>query len=259
MFVKPSQSPEKLSSWAWCHPNVTSLSWISEFLYMLCPWRRRRGSSLCYKPSLLLSLFRQTFRFDRYIQDGREKTDFYKDGQKLKYYLMPFGSGSTMCPGRYFAINEIKQFLCLLLLYFHLELEEGQTGATVDSSRAGLGILSPSTDVRFRYRPRAAWQSVCRCVCYCSDTLYVITSRECSKCPKHVFLYDINLWNNNVTQPRLTCNIYCLLSFLFRMKLHSSRIRKKIKNWQKIHVICGNHCFQISMNLVSYCVLNTSS
>lgn len=84
-----------------------------------------------------------------------EKTDFYKDGQKLKYYLMPFGSGASMCPGRHFAINEIKQFLCLLLLYFKLELEEGQARATLDPSRAGLGILSPSTDVRFRYRLRA--------------------------------------------------------------------------------------------------------
>ncbi|XP_073346768.1 cytochrome P450 7B1 [Pagrus major] len=94
----------------------------------------------------------QTFRFDRYIQDGREKTDFYKDGQKLRYYRMPFGSGSSMCPGRYFAVNEIKQFLCLLLLYFDLQLVEGQTRVTVDCGRAGLGILLPSTDVRFRYR-----------------------------------------------------------------------------------------------------------
>lgn len=67
---------------------------------------------------------------------------------------MPFGSGSSMCPGRHFAINEIKQFLCLMLLYFDLELDQGQTRATVDSSRAGLGILFPSTNVRFRYRLR---------------------------------------------------------------------------------------------------------
>ncbi|XP_018534510.1 cytochrome P450 7B1 isoform X1 [Lates calcarifer] len=96
----------------------------------------------------------QTFQFDRYTQDSKKKTDFYKDGEKLKYYLMPFGSGSSKCPGRYFAINEIKQFLCLLLLYFDLQLEEGQTRATVDSSRAGLGILLPTTDIRFRYRLR---------------------------------------------------------------------------------------------------------
>ncbi|KAM9349218.1 cytochrome P450 7B1 [Symphorus nematophorus] len=97
----------------------------------------------------------QTFRPDRYIQDGRKRTDFYKDGQKLKHYLMPFGSGATKCPGRHFAINEIKQFLCLLLLYFDLELEDGQSRASVDTSRAGLGILLPATDVRFRYRLRS--------------------------------------------------------------------------------------------------------
>uniref|UniRef100_A0A3Q2QMI1 Cytochrome P450, family 7, subfamily B, polypeptide 1 n=1 Tax=Fundulus heteroclitus TaxID=8078 RepID=A0A3Q2QMI1_FUNHE len=96
----------------------------------------------------------QTFRFDRFVQDGREKTDFSKDGQKLRYYLMPFGSGSSMCPGRYFAVNEIKQFICLLLLYFHLQLEDGQNRPGPDSSRAGLGILLPSSDVRFRYRQR---------------------------------------------------------------------------------------------------------
>nr|AGN04326.1 cytochrome P450 [Oryzias melastigma] len=95
------------------------------------------------------------FRFDRFVQNGAEKTDFYKDGQKLRYYLMPFGSGSSMCPGRYFAVNEIKQFLSLLLLYFEMELEEGQPRPALDPSRAGLGILLPSTDVRFRYRLRA--------------------------------------------------------------------------------------------------------
>ncbi|XP_068604782.1 cytochrome P450 7B1 [Brachionichthys hirsutus] len=97
----------------------------------------------------------QTFKFDRYVQDGREKSDFYKDGRKLKYFYMPFGSGATKCPGRHLAVNEIKELLCILLLYFDLELEEGQSGATVDSSRAGLGILAPAADVRFRYRPRA--------------------------------------------------------------------------------------------------------
>ncbi|XP_074484085.1 cytochrome P450 7B1 [Sebastes fasciatus] len=94
----------------------------------------------------------QSFRFDRFLQDGREKADFYKDGQKLRYYLMPFGSGASMCPGRYFALNEIKQFLCLLVLYFDMQLEEDQTRAAVNPSRAGLGILLPNADVRFRYR-----------------------------------------------------------------------------------------------------------
>lgn len=97
----------------------------------------------------------QAFCFDRYVQDGQKKTDFYKDGQRLKYFLMPFGSGATKCPGRFFAINEIKQFVCLVLLYFQLELDDMPGQAKPDPSRAGLGVLSPSTDICFHYRLRS--------------------------------------------------------------------------------------------------------
>lgn len=65
---------------------------------------------------------------------------------------MPFGSGSSKCPGRYFAINEIKQFVCLLLLYLDLQLEDRQNRPPSNQSRAGLGIQQPSSHVRFHYR-----------------------------------------------------------------------------------------------------------
>ncbi|XP_077411611.1 cytochrome P450 7B1 isoform X2 [Vanacampus margaritifer] len=94
----------------------------------------------------------QTFRFDRFAG----KTEFFKDGQKLRHYLMPFGSGASICPGRFFAVNEIKQFVCLLLLYFELRLEAGQPDARPDASRAGLGIPRPARDVSFCYRARGA-------------------------------------------------------------------------------------------------------
>ncbi|XP_061550664.1 cytochrome P450 7B1 isoform X1 [Phycodurus eques] len=92
----------------------------------------------------------QTFRLDRFAG----KSEFFKDGHKLHYYLMPFGSGASICPGRFFAVNEIKQFLSLLLLYFDMQLEAGQPDARPDAGRAGLGILRPDRDVRFRYRLR---------------------------------------------------------------------------------------------------------
>ncbi|KAJ8011842.1 hypothetical protein DPEC_G00062480 [Dallia pectoralis] len=96
----------------------------------------------------------EVYKFDRFFEDGKEKTDFYKNGQRLKHYLMPFGSGSTKCPGRYFAINEIKQFLTLLLIYFDVEVLEGQKPCIQDPRRAGLGILHPATDIQIRYRLR---------------------------------------------------------------------------------------------------------
>ncbi|MGH0133477.1 UNVERIFIED_CONTAM: hypothetical protein FKN15_035425 [Acipenser sinensis] len=96
----------------------------------------------------------EVFKFDRFIEDGKEKTSFYKHGQKLKFYLMPFGSGVTKCPGRYFAINEMKQFLTLLIAHFDIEIVQGEGPVKPDQSRVGLGILLPDSDIQFRYKTR---------------------------------------------------------------------------------------------------------
>ncbi|XP_072524623.1 25-hydroxycholesterol 7-alpha-hydroxylase isoform X2 [Salminus brasiliensis] len=94
----------------------------------------------------------QRYQFDRFVKDGKEKTDFYKANQKIRYYRMPFGSGATKCPGRFFAINELKQFVCISLLMCDMQLVVGQQKATLDTSRAGLGILPPANRISFRYR-----------------------------------------------------------------------------------------------------------
>ncbi|XP_053324291.1 cytochrome P450 7A1-like [Spea bombifrons] len=95
-----------------------------------------------------------TFKHDRYLDENlKEKTNFYLKGRKLKYYYLPFGSGKTKCPGRHFAVHEIKQLLTLLISYFDLELVDKNTKCPpLDQSRAGLGILQPKHEVDFRYR-----------------------------------------------------------------------------------------------------------
>ncbi|XP_036033086.1 cholesterol 7-alpha-monooxygenase [Onychomys torridus] len=95
-----------------------------------------------------------TFKYDRYLDEKRKtKTSFYSNGNKLKYFYMPFGSGATICPGRLFAVQEIKQFLILMLSYFELELVESQVKCPpLDQSRAGLGILPPLNDIEFKYK-----------------------------------------------------------------------------------------------------------
>ncbi|XP_003793722.1 cholesterol 7-alpha-monooxygenase [Otolemur garnettii] len=95
-----------------------------------------------------------TFKYDRYLdENGKTKTTFYSNGLKLKYYYMPFGSGATICPGRLFAVYEIKQFLILMLSYFELELVESHVKCPpLDQSRAGLGILPPLNDIKFKYK-----------------------------------------------------------------------------------------------------------
>ncbi|KAM9643552.1 cytochrome P450 7B1 isoform 2-T2 [Morphnus guianensis] len=94
------------------------------------------------------------YKFDRYIENGKKKTTFYKAGRKLKYFLMPFGSGISMCPGRFLAMNEMKMFLFLLLAHFDVELVENKA-VRLDNSRMGLGILLPDVDITFRYKLRS--------------------------------------------------------------------------------------------------------
>ncbi|XP_068252997.1 LOW QUALITY PROTEIN: cytochrome P450 7B1 [Nyctibius grandis] len=94
------------------------------------------------------------YKFDRYIENGKKKTTFYKAGRKLKYFLMPFGSGISMCPGRFLAMNEMKMFLFLLLAHFDVELAENKA-VRLDNSRMGLGILLPDVDIDFRYKLRS--------------------------------------------------------------------------------------------------------
>lgn len=97
-----------------------------------------------------------TFKYDRFLNtDGSRKTDFYKGGQKLKYYSMPWGAGTTMCPGRFFATNELKQFVFLMLTYFDMELTNpNEEIPGIDIRRWGFGSMQPDRDIQFRYRPR---------------------------------------------------------------------------------------------------------
>ncbi|KAK2860636.1 hypothetical protein Q7C36_004802 [Tachysurus vachellii] len=96
------------------------------------------------------------FKYNRFLdEEGQRRNQFYKNGRQLKHYLVPFGSGASECPGRFFAINEIKQFLMLVLWHYDLQLSEHRNTLSPDRTRAGLGILPPSQDVLLRYKTRA--------------------------------------------------------------------------------------------------------
>ncbi|KAI4905346.1 hypothetical protein NFI96_004630 [Prochilodus magdalenae] len=97
-----------------------------------------------------------TYKYDRFLTpEGAKKTEFYKGGKKLKYYTMPWGAGATMCPGRFFATNELKQFVFLMLTYFDFELiNPDEKIPDIDTRRWGFGTMQPTKDVQFRYRLR---------------------------------------------------------------------------------------------------------
>ncbi|XP_036374997.1 5-beta-cholestane-3-alpha,7-alpha-diol 12-alpha-hydroxylase-like [Megalops cyprinoides] len=97
-----------------------------------------------------------TFKYDRFLTpEGTKKTDFYKNGKKLKYYTMPWGAGVSMCPGRFFATNELKQFIFLMLTYFDFELKNpDEEIPPIDIRRWGFGSMQPTQDIQFKYRLR---------------------------------------------------------------------------------------------------------
>ena len=79
----------------------------------------RKGDRVCLAPFITHrdpEIFEDplAYRHDRfYIASGVKQ--FFKGGARVPLPLMPFGAGVSMCPGRFFAINEIKLFVALAL------------------------------------------------------------------------------------------------------------------------------------------------
>ncbi|XP_034984971.1 5-beta-cholestane-3-alpha,7-alpha-diol 12-alpha-hydroxylase-like [Zootoca vivipara] len=94
------------------------------------------------------------FKYDRFLSLDGTKKRFYKNGEKVKYFSMPWGVGS-MCPGRYFATNQLKLFAFLMLTYFDMQLVNMEEEfPPVIKNRCGVGVMQPTHDVQFRYRLR---------------------------------------------------------------------------------------------------------
>lgn len=95
----------------------------------------------------------QEYRFDRFLpQNGRPRR-WTKDGKRVHFFMLPFGGGKSMCPGRYFAINEFKITAATLLAWFDIELLSDEL-PRFDLSRTGFGTYPPTRDVPFRFRLR---------------------------------------------------------------------------------------------------------
>ncbi|XP_066484950.1 7-alpha-hydroxycholest-4-en-3-one 12-alpha-hydroxylase-like [Tiliqua scincoides] len=94
-----------------------------------------------------------TFKYDRFVKPDGTKKEFYKNGKKLTFPIMPWGGGHSMCPGRFFAVSELKLFVIMMLSYFDMELvNRGEDIPPVDASRYGFGVAHPAHDIQFRYR-----------------------------------------------------------------------------------------------------------
>eukprot|EP01087_Luapelamoeba_hula_P010277 TRINITY_DN271_c0_g1_i1.p1 TRINITY_DN271_c0_g1~~TRINITY_DN271_c0_g1_i1.p1 ORF type:complete len:515 (-),score=105.69 TRINITY_DN271_c0_g1_i1:82-1626(-) len=79
---------------------------------------------------------------------------FSKGGKPVKMALLPFGGGTSHCPGRFFAMNEVKMFVLMSLLWFNMEVRDYVPIPPLDLTRAGLGTFPPAGDMWFRRRWR---------------------------------------------------------------------------------------------------------
>ncbi|XP_072540815.1 prostacyclin synthase [Salminus brasiliensis] len=122
----------------------------------------RCGDRLCIFPFLspqmdpLIHSEPEKFKFDRFLNaDRAEKSEFFKEGLRIRYGTMPWGAGSNLCPGRHFAVSALKQFVFIILTQFELELcDRNASIPPVDSSRYGFGMLQPDGDLEIRYKTR---------------------------------------------------------------------------------------------------------
>lgn len=94
------------------------------------------------------------FRFDRFLTDDGSAKAWYKNGKRVHFPLIPFGGGKSMCPGRFFAMNEFKITVATLLAWFDIELLSDEV-PDFDWARTGFGTYPPVGDVPFRFRLHA--------------------------------------------------------------------------------------------------------
>jgi len=96
----------------------------------------------------------QEFIYDRFVNGAK----FYKDGQQLKHPIMSFGS---LCPGKRFALLELKWFLLSIISRFQLRYRSCSSPMpNYDARYHGHEVLPPVSDVDIQFRPRSHFRRI---------------------------------------------------------------------------------------------------
>ena len=91
-----------------------------------------------------LFLFCQVFKYDRFVD-----AKFYDQaGEEIRHPVMAFGS---LCPGKRFAMAQMKLYLLTILTRFDLALDQGEH-AEYDFRYHGHEVLPPVKDVNVNFR-----------------------------------------------------------------------------------------------------------
>ena len=91
-----------------------------------------------------LFLFCQVFKYDRFVD-----AKFYDQaGEEIRHPVMAFGS---LCPGKRFAMAQMKLYLLTILTRFDMALDQGEH-AEYDFRYHGHEVLPPVKDVNVNFR-----------------------------------------------------------------------------------------------------------
>jgi len=138
----------------------------------------RKGDNLClltqighHDPAIFANP--STYQFDRFIPErtgeagpglgatgdsvaGVAISRFFLHGHELRHPLIPFGASSSMCPGRFLAMYEVRMFVLAMLWHFEIEVEPATPPPSTDKGRVGTDVPPPLAKLPFRYRPRSS-------------------------------------------------------------------------------------------------------
>lgn len=101
--------------------------------------RGREPLSLPQRATFRLLILFQVFQYDRFVGER-----FFKNGKELKQPVLAFGS---LCPGKNFALFELKWYLISMFSRFEMKMAEGQKAAECDFRYHGHEVLPPVADV----------------------------------------------------------------------------------------------------------------
>jgi len=93
----------------------------------------------------------QVFKYDRFVD-----AKFYKCGQEVKHPVMGFG---TLCPGKRYALLQLKWYLMTVVTRFDLRLRDGEH-AEYDANYHGHEILPPVRDVIVDFKQKCTYPNI---------------------------------------------------------------------------------------------------
>jgi len=91
------------------------------------------------------------FKYDRFVD-----ATFYKFDREVKHPVMGFG---TLCPGKRYALLQLKWYLLTIVTRFDMRLRAGEH-AEYDANYHGHEILPPIRDVNIDIRQKASFPNL---------------------------------------------------------------------------------------------------